>query len=60
MNEITRMKEVDIKKEEEKRLKAEREEAEKLRAAKEEAERLLRAGNGNNNVVDSINYKDEK
>ena len=49
MNEITRMKEVDIKKEEEKRLKAEREEAEKLRA-----------GNGNNNVVDSINDKCEK
>ena len=50
MNEVARMKDVDIKKEEEKRLKAER----------EEAERLIRAGNGNNNVVDSINYKDEK
>lgn len=60
MNEVARMKDVDIKKEEEKRLKAEREEAEKLRAAKEEAERLLRAGNGNNNDVNSINNKDEK
>ena len=41
MNEVARMKEVDIKKEEEKRLKAEREEAEKLRAAKEEAETIM-------------------
>ena len=60
MNEVARMKEVDKKREEEKRLKEEREEAERLRAAKEEAERLLRAGNGDNNDVGSINDKGEK